>query len=224
MKQVRLLKIAVDIAMTILFLVMMAYHVTGNILHEWLGVMLFVLFILHHILNWRWHISIFKGRYTVMRILMTGVNVLLFLSMAGMMISGILLSREVFGFLHLRAGMFGRRLHMVSTAWGFSLVAVHLGLHGGMFAGMIKKIPYKKTAFIARGAVAVISCYGVYSFVTRQIGERMFLLMEYAFFDYEEPVMFFFADYISILILFAAFAYYGMKIMGKLLQIRKERE
>lgn len=144
MKQVRLLKIAVDIAMTILFLVMMAYHVTGNTLHEWLGVMLFVLFILHHILNWRWHISIFKGRYTVMRILMTGVNVLLFLSMAGMMISGILLSREVFGFLHLRAGMFGRRLHMVSTAWGFCLMAVHLGLHGGVFAGMIKKIPYKK--------------------------------------------------------------------------------
>lgn len=224
MKQMRLLKIVVDIAMTILFLVMMAYHVTGNTLHEWLGVMLFVLFILHHILNWKWHVRIFKGRYTVMRILMMGVNVLLFLSMVGMMISGILLSHEVFGFLHLRAGMFGRRLHMVSTAWGFCLMAVHLGLHGGVFAGIIKKIPYKKAVLIVRGAVTAISCYGVYSFVIRQIGERMFLLMEYAFFDYEEPVMLFFTDYISILILFATFAYYGMKIMGKLFQIRKERE
>lgn len=224
MKLLRLLKITVDIAMTALFLVMMAYHITGNVLHEWLGTMLFVLFIIHHILNWRWYGRIFRGRYTVVRILMTGVNVLLFISMAGMMISGILLSREVFSFLHLRAGMFGRRLHMVSTAWGFCLMAIHLGLHGGIFAGMIKKIPNKKAAVIARIAVAVIACYGVYSFVIRQIGERMFLLMEYAFFDYEEPAMRFFADYISILIFFATFTYYGMKVVGKMVQKRKGRE
>ena len=119
MKPKQILKIAVDIAMTVLFIVLMAYHVTGNKLHEWLGATLFLLFIIHHILNLKWYGGIFKGKYTASRVLMTAIHFLLFASMAGMMISGVLLSREVFGFLNLRAGMFGRRLHMVSTAWGW---------------------------------------------------------------------------------------------------------
>ncbi len=65
-----------------------------------------------------------------MRIVMTSVNVLLFTFITGMIISSILMPHEVFGFLHLPVGMFGRRLHMVSTAWGFCLMVVHLRVHG----------------------------------------------------------------------------------------------
>lgn len=217
MKPKQILKIAVDIAMTILFIVLMAYHVTGNKLHEWLGAALFLLFILHHILNLKWYGGIFKGKYTASRVLMTAINFLLFASMAGMMISGVLLSREVFGFLNLRAGMFGRRLHMVSTAWGFCFMAAHLGLHWGMAVRAAKKIPTrgKWTVILARGIAVILSCYGVYAFCSRQIMERMFLLMEYAFFDYEEPAVLFFADYISILIFFAALSYYLAKLLRK---------
>lgn len=217
MKPKQILKIAVDIAMTVLFIVLMAYHVTGNKLHEWLGAALFLLFILHHILNLKWYGGIFKGKYTASCVLMTAINFLLFASMAGMMISGVLLSREVFGFLNLRAGMFGRRLHMVSTVWGFCFMAAHLGLHWGMAVGMAKKIPMKGkwTIIAARGIAILLSCYGAYAFFFRQIAERMFLLMEYAFFDYEEPAVFFFADYISILIFFAALSYYLAKLLRK---------
>lgn len=217
MKPKQILKIAVDIAMTILFIVLMAYHVTGNKLHEWLGAALFFLFILHHILNLKWYGVIFKGKYTASRVLMAAINFLLFASMVGMMISGVLLSREVFGFLNLRAGMFGRRLHMVSTAWGFCFMAAHLGLHWGMAVRAAKKIPTqgKWTVILARGIAVMLSCYGVYTFCSRQIIERMFLLMEYAFFDYEEPAVLFFADYISILIFFAALSYYLAKLLRK---------
>lgn len=93
---------SIDIIMTALFLVLMAYHITGNWMHEWLGILLIFLFIIHHILNWKWYSSLFKGRYTIFRSLMTVVNILLFFAMAGMVVSGILLSREVFGFLNLR--------------------------------------------------------------------------------------------------------------------------
>lgn len=223
MKPKQILKIAVDIAMTVLFIVLMAYHVTGNKLHEWLGAALFLLFILHHILNLKWYGGIFKGKYTASRVLMTTINSLLFASMVGMMISGVLLSREVFGFLNLRAGMFGRRLHMVSTAWGFCFMAAHLGLHWGMAIRAAKKIPThgrkafhgKWTVILARGIAVILSCYGVYAFCSRQIMERMFLLMEYAFFDYEEPAVLFFADYMSILIFFAALSYYLAKLLRK---------
>lgn len=217
MKPKQILKIIIDIAMTVLFLFLMAYHITGNSLHEWLGVMIFILFIVHHILNLKWYRGLFKGKYTASRILMATVNFLLFAAMIGMMVSGIMLSRDVFGFLNLRAGMLGRRLHMVSTAWGFCLMAVHIGLHCGMVVAMIKKLPVsgKWTGMIARGVAALLALYGIYAFISRQIGERMLLLMEYAFFDYGEPAAFFFMDYICILILFVALSYYLAKLLRK---------
>lgn len=223
MRSKQICKYSVDVVMTVLFLAQMAYHITGNGLHEWLGVLLFALFLLHHALNIKWYASLFKGRYSGLRILMVTVNFLLLAAMIGTMISGIMLSREVFDFLNLRAGMLGRRLHMISTAWGYLLMAVHLGLHFGMIlAAFRRKIHPQNRIVCAVGRIApfLIAAYGVYAFFVRQLADRMFLLMEYAFFDYEEPAIFFFGDYLCILFLFALLAYY----LTKLLKSKKRSE
>lgn len=218
MKLKQIIKILVDIIMTILFITLMAYHITGNRLHEWLGVTLFVFFILHHILNKKWYTGLLKGKYSAVWILMAVINFLLFVAMIGMMVSGIIISREVFGFLDLRAGMFGRKLHMVSTSWGYLLMAMHIGLHWSMVLGIARKKIQVKSKWIGYGIrilAVLFSTYGVYAFATRQLTDRMFLLMEYAFFDYRESAIIFLADYISILILFAVLAYYLAKISRK---------
>ena len=44
-------KMIVDIAMTISFIILMGYYVTDSAVHEILGTITFILFILHHILN-----------------------------------------------------------------------------------------------------------------------------------------------------------------------------
>ena len=147
---------------------------------------------------------------------MTVIDLLLFAAMLGMMVSGILLSREVFGFLHLRAGMFGRRLHMVSTAWGYILMAAHLGLHWGQVLGMMKKrLGTPLPGWLPSAAAGVLALYGAYAFYRRGLWQYMFLLVEYAFFDYEELLVLFFADYLAILALFAVIAYYSMKCLRK---------
>ncbi len=218
MKPKQVVKVIVDVAMTGLFIALMAYHITGNTVHEWLGIALFILFILHHILNVGWYKTVFRGRYSPMRIFMLVLNCLLFIAILGMMVSGIMLSREVFGFLRLRAGMFGRRLHMVSTAWGYLLMAMHLGMHWGMVVGMVRKhihVKGKWPGFVARISVLLLASYGAYALITRQLVERMFLLVEYAFFDYREPPIFFFGDYLCILILFAAMSYCGRSFLKK---------
>lgn len=210
------LKMLVDVVMTALFLVEMAYHVTGNSLHEWLGMGLFALFLLHHGLNWNWHRTLFHGKYTPARVFMTVLDILLLLSMLGMMVSGILLSRDVLRALHLRAGMFGRRLHMISTAWGFVLMAAHVGFHWGQVIAMCrKKVGQKAQTAMPRVIAVLLALYGVYAFWVRHLGEYMFLRREYAFFDYEEPAVLFFADYIAIMALFACLSYYLMKGLVK---------
>lgn len=217
MKTKQIFKMAIDILMTALFLILMGYHITGNHLHEWLGATLFVLFIVHHILNRKWYCTIGRGKYTAFRIFMLLINSLLFASMIGMMVSGMMLSREVFGFLNFRAGMFGRRLHMISTSWGFCLMSVHIGIHWGMVVSKVKKVSVKKkwmTTFI-QGVICVINIYGIYAFISRRVGERMLLLVEYAFFDYNESAVFFYADYVCIMIFFATLSYYLAKILRK---------
>ena len=54
MKQKTILKIVVDIGMTVMLLFLMAYELIGEAAHEWLGIGMFVLFIIHHILNRKW--------------------------------------------------------------------------------------------------------------------------------------------------------------------------
>ena len=113
MKSKRMLKTGIDLAMTVLLLCQMAYMLIGEIAHEWMGAAMFVLFILHHILNWKWYKNLGKGKYTALRILQTVVDFLTLFSMIGLMISSIILSREVFAFLPIEGGMnFARTLHM----------------------------------------------------------------------------------------------------------------
>ena len=65
---------------------------------EWIG---FWLFVLYHILNWKWHKNIVKGKYRSFRIFQLIINVALFLAMLGLMLSGIMLSNHVFSFLNI---------------------------------------------------------------------------------------------------------------------------
>ena len=116
MKTKRIVKIFIDFIMTLLLLLMMARQLTGDTVHEWLGAGMFLLWILHHILNMQWHGHIWKGKYTPFRILQLVVNILLLLAMIGTMVSGIILSREVFAFLPISGGLaLARPLHILSA-------------------------------------------------------------------------------------------------------------
>ena len=134
-------RISIDFIMTILLLLLMARQFTGDFAHEWIGVGMFILWILHHVLNFKWHGHLFKGKYTPFRIVQALVNLLLFLSMLGTMVSAIILSHEVFDFLPISGGLiWARPMQICCSFWGFILMALHLGLHWNMILGMIRKI------------------------------------------------------------------------------------
>ena len=115
------IKTGVDIAMTVLFLGQMGYHMMDNRMHEWTGVILCALFLLHHALNPGWRRGLFRGRYSASRVWLTLVDVLLTLAMVAVIVSAVLVSRHVFDFLGLRMRAVGRRIHMPATMWAFML-------------------------------------------------------------------------------------------------------
>ncbi len=218
-------KISIDAAMTVLLLLLMARQVTGETAHEWLGVSMFALWIAHHILNFRWYSGLRKGRYNALRIVRLTVNFLLLLSMAGMMVSGIVLSTEVFSFLPVSGGIsWARLVHMLCAFWGFVLMAVHLGLHWNMILGMIRKktgpVSSAPLRVILRVAGAAVAAYGLYAFLHNSFLSYMFLRTHFVFVDYEQPALLFFVQYIAIMEFFSFLAYYGEKI----LRVRSERK
>ena len=62
-------KIILDLLMTVVLLALMAFQITGQELHEWFGAGMLVLFLMHNILNFKWYKNLFKGRYTMFRVL-----------------------------------------------------------------------------------------------------------------------------------------------------------
>jgi len=214
-------KILVDCLMTILLLVLMAYQFTGDAAHGWFGAGMFVLFIIHNILNWKWYRNILKGKYTAFLVFQTAVNLLVFAAMIGSMISGIMMSRYVFAFLRISGGMsFARKLHMISSYWEFVLISMHLGLHWSMILGMIRKLgkgsePSRLLTIVLRTAGSFIAIYGVYAFVSRKIVTYLFLRNLYGFFDYDELAVFFFIDYLAIMGLCVFIAYYTKRLTQK---------
>ena len=81
-KAKNMLRLAVDACLTVLLLCLMAYQVTGEALHEWIGMGMTAVLILHHVLNARWYGALFKGKYNAFRIISTVVNTLLLASIA----------------------------------------------------------------------------------------------------------------------------------------------
>lgn len=220
MKKKFVFKIAVDMVMTVLLLFLMARQLTGDSAHEWLGAGMLILWIAHHILNRGWYSHLFKGKYTPIRILQTVTNFAVLLSMLGLMVSGIILSREVFGFLPVSGGIaLARPLHVLSAFWGFVLMALHLGLHWNMILGMVRKatgpVTSKPRRILLRIAAALVAGYGLYAFLKNQFLSYMFLSSLFVFFDFERPVLLFFTEYIAIMGLFIFLGHYVSKAFQK---------
>lgn len=170
---------------------------------------MFFAFLLHHLLNRGWTKRLFQGKYTPYRMLQTAVAALVFLAMLGSFASAVFISQEVFAFLPIRQGMaLGRTVHLLCAYWGYLLLSLHLGLHWGMMVAMAgKKLspsPRRRVVFNILGAAAAL--YGVFALFQRQIPTYLFLQSQFVFFNFDEPLVFFFLDYLAVM---AAFVWLG---------------
>ena len=218
-----ILRHVTDLAMTVLLLVLMAYPVTGQAIHEWMGIALFVLFVIHHLLNLQWLRSIGKGRYPLARILQSALVLLLFLSMIAQTVSGIAMSRHALPFLNMPLSTSAARLiHLSCGYWSFLLTSLHLGLHWGVFLAMGRKLRNgqslsHKGKLALRTAAGAAALYGARCFIQQNIVDYLFLRTEFVFFDYEKASALVFAELLAIMALWAVIGYLLWNRIKKLL-------
>ena len=136
----RNIRMATDIAMTMLLPALMGYSLVGEAVHEWLGIVMFLLFTIHHAFNRYWYKNLVRGPYPPIRILSTGINLLLVIIMVALPVSGILMAKHTFHFIRFSSGTaYARLIHLLASYWGFVLMSLHLGLHWNMVLGMARR-------------------------------------------------------------------------------------
>ena len=194
------LRMSIDITMTVLSIILMGGNILfpADIVHEILGVALFVLWAIHIFLNRRWYGAIFKGKYNPCRIMQTVINCCILICTIFLMISGIILSNHLFTFLNIQSGLgFARIAHLLSSHWYYLFMSLHIGLHmGRLFQNVAAKI-------LPRILLVLVCAYGLYAFIARGVWKYLILKQQFFFFDVERGYILFAMDYISIIILFA---------------------
>jgi hypothetical protein len=207
-----MIKLTLDILMLILLMALMARHFSGEKTHEWLGVIMLTLIVAHNVLNRNWYKSLPKGRYSGYRIFHSGVNILTLCLFIALGISGMVMSGHVFTFLNIKRGMsLARRIHMAAAYWAFIFITFHLGLHWNKPLGLIRKRIKRiicHDVLVLRLLAAIIFIFGSYAYVKHNIFSYMFLQIEFAFFDYDQNPIVFFAEYAAMMGLFVMMAYY----------------
>lgn len=118
------LRIIIDFTLIIILVLLMCQRNMSVIIHEYMGIGMFILLFGHNILNYKWYKNLFKGKYS--KFMVIDSIIILFTILA--FISSIIVSGVIFkGAFQNKA--LGRSLHLFTTAWLFVLMGFHLGLH-----------------------------------------------------------------------------------------------
>ena len=154
----------------------------------------------------------FHGRYTPLRIVGTMVNLALVIIMLALPISGMILSRHVFKFLHLGGAATARTVHLLASYWGLVLMSFHAGMHGHMMMGMIRKKikmqhPSKIRIWSLRMITLLLVSCGIHAFHKNKISSYLFLRTQFVFIDFSQPVVWTLAEYLLVSILFMIIGY-----------------
>ncbi|MBR3356557.1 MAG: SUMF1/EgtB/PvdO family nonheme iron enzyme [Solobacterium sp.] len=191
-----------DICMTIALLCLMAYQVTGEMAHEWIGIGMTVLVVIHQILNRRWYGALLKGKYNAYRMVSTGITIALLLSFAVTAFCGMSMSGYAVPFLYGMASVsFARSMHLSMSHWSFVLMGVHLGLHiPAMTAAFTKKAGRRNVLSLVFCGIAAA---GFFFFLKNSIPDYMLFRVPFAFLDYEKSWLLVFLENILILLFWA---------------------
>lgn len=138
------LKLVLDIAIFIAFLIAMDPRSSGIAVHEWLAVSALAAIVVHLLLSWDWIVQITK-RFTNKMNSQTRINYILnwalFIDVGLVMLSGLMISQAVIPSLGitLPQNFTWRSLHDLSANLFLVLLGLHTALHWNWIADTFKR-------------------------------------------------------------------------------------
>lgn len=127
-------KLTLDIVIFSAMLAITNPRLTGNTIHEWLGVSLIAAIITHLLFNWEWIVNVtktfFKKLFHESRLNYV-VNLLFFIAMTGSFFSGLLISKDVMAALGIQLDVSRgwKSIHTLTSDASVILLGLHVALH-----------------------------------------------------------------------------------------------
>lgn len=136
-------KLYLDVILLVIMLLLMNYNFTGGFLHEFLGIAIFILFIWHNVKNFKWITAItkniMKGKVNSKILTNYIVDVILWISLILVTISGIFISKSLFVFISISNQDIWYLIHLYSAYIFLGIIFLHVILHGKMISNFIEK-------------------------------------------------------------------------------------
>ncbi len=190
-------KLIVDILMFILMILEFSRGFMLPILHEIIGIILFILVIVHLILNKNYIKNISKMKSDVSSISMLIVNISFFITFILSIIFGILSSQDLLKFLNIH-NVEIINLHKVFSYISLIILGFHLEINFNvMFGKLFKKI----NNYVCYLIQFVIVIYGIYSFIKLDIVKH--ITGTYGFSIVSGNIFINILEYLSIILMIA---------------------
>lgn len=133
-----------DIAILLAFILAMTPHTTGIPVHEWMSIAFAACIVIHLLLHWEWIVGVapkfFANLFHESRLNFV-VDMVFFLSMIFVMVSGLALSKIALPALGITPAfsLFWRKGHAISADAALITLGIHCGLHAKWLAMNAKR-------------------------------------------------------------------------------------
>lgn len=94
-----LVRLVLDFLALGLLLLALAYDWLGNLAHEIIGMAMYLLLVVHNVFNRRWYGALASGKRDPRAMLTRAVNLALLATVVTLLVTSVLISQSVFGFL-----------------------------------------------------------------------------------------------------------------------------
>lgn len=207
------IKFFIDLGLTASMLAAFAYHLTGPAAHEWAGLTMFALLTAHNGLNWRWYRNIGRTGAGIHGRLSLIVTIALLVAAAALLISSLIVSRELFSFIRAGNGFLMRQVHTLAAYWILVLMSVHAGLQWAMIVAVMRHLMgaggYSRLrAVLVRLAGVAVMAGGLWASFDRGLGYK--LLMRHSFDYWEGSAAGFFFTYLLIMGFYVGLTHYSL--------------
>lgn len=191
-----------------LLLFAFAYHWQGNAAHEWAGLAMLALVLVHNLFHRRW----FTARSPRGR-LDKALNWSLLAGMLVLLVSSLLISETVFASLRLADDFTARQIHAGIAYWLLMIVAIHLGLRWQLLMALGRRLlgnpaPHAARTIALRVAAGLLAVQGAFSAGALDLCTRLAFQMSLDWWNFEESVAPFFGHCLAVMGLLIGMTYY----------------
>lgn len=136
-----------------------------------------------------------------------------------MIISGILVSIDIFPIIPVFNDMLYREIHVLSAYWGFILMAIHIGFSWGIIINAMRRMTgvagtNRTRTIILRLIAVLIVVYGVQASFERDMFYKLTVYNPFSW-DFETTALDLTIDYLAIMGIYIGGTHYALKFINQ---------